>query len=61
MVARIGTFALGTVVSAGVFAACRSLRNDTGQSAVDAANKEKELADKMSLTKRDNCREDTNY
>ena len=58
---RVGTAALGTVVTIGVFAACKSTRDDTLQSLIDAANKEKELADKMSLSKRDNCRITTNY
>lgn len=58
---RIGTAALGTVITIGVFAACKSTRDDTLQSSIDLANAEKKQADKMSLTKRDECRITTDY
>ena len=61
-VTRFGVAAgAGVVVGIGVFIACKETRDDTVQSLIDVANKEKEHADKVSLTKRDECREDTNY
>ena len=61
-VTRFGVAAgAGVVVGIGVFIACKDTRDDTVQSLIDVANKTKEHADKVSLTKRDECREDTNY
>ena len=61
-VTRFGVAAgAGVVVGIGVFIACKETREDTVQSLIDVANKTKEHDDKVSLTKRDECREDTNY
>lgn len=61
-VTRFGVAAgAGVVVGIGVFIACKETRDDTVQSLIDVPNKTKEHADKVSLTKRDECREDTNY
>ncbi len=60
-IGRIGSGIIGLVVSIGAFGICKTLRDDTLQSAIDVANKTKEHADEVALMKRDNCRKDTNY
>ena len=40
---------------------CKDTRDDTAQSYIDTANQAKAHADKVALTKRDRCRETTNY
>ena len=60
-IGRVGSGAIGLIVGFATYKTCKELREDTAQSVIDAANKEKEHADEMSLTKRDNCRETTNY
>ena len=60
-IGRVGSGAIGLIVGFATYKTCKELREDTAQSVIDAANKEKELADKMSLTKRDNCRITTDY
>ena len=60
-IGRVGSGAIGLIVGFATYKTCKELMESTAQSMIDAANKEKELADEMSLTKRDNCRETTNY
>ena len=60
-IGRVGSGLIGLVVGFSTYKICKELRESTAQSVIDAANKEKELADEMSLTKRDECRRTTNY
>ena len=49
------------IVSIGTYTLCKNLQTSTAQSYIDTANQAKAHADKVALTKRDRCRETTNY
>ena len=60
-VARVGSGVLAAITGLASLAYCKNLTNSTAQSEIDTVDAEKKLADKMSLTKRDECRRTTNY
>ena len=61
VVVRVGSAALGTVVTIGATAYCISLRNSTAESLRETRDAVKEEADSRALRDRNTCREDTDY
>ena len=61
VVVRLGSAAIGTVVTIGATAYCISLRNSTAESLRETRDAIKEDADARALRARDTCRRTTNY